>query len=629
MKISNVLLALMVATPVVSSAVAVRIDCADASTFCMSEFQELGGKSASIEQIVEGLPLHVKRNVTFKRGANIDKPTVGYLGPHGHKVSKDASESASPAKPRAFVWDELTGFTASWNSGAAEHTANDRVDLYDFDYTTSKHRLAAWFPANGNTLTGPDFKDAKGNACTKCHGASQRPIFPMYPDWPQFYGEFNDEMSSYPRGAQALRSDLREMANIYQPLELAQFDIFRSGEGRTNARYTPLFAAQPSRPPNSFYPFRPATTTAPFSNTTRAFFHRPNLRLGVLYNRLTALATFEKLKASPIFQKFPDVVFYSLLDCNWAYQPRGGEVPRESILTKLLGEAAKYERMSSVDLRGARFTEEEIPVAERDQYIAETVGGKRVLFRTRPISDQRYRQIPYEDLLKLIDLDLRDMDIRFRHDSGLSVARGYNVYDPKAFYHTDSAMDIGYIKNSYALNPICDNDGTACNFSYRGTYMENMRYFNSYFDGSATMNELLVAQILLYLTDRNQDFSQQPDLDSVRSLLRARISDPRVYFETLRNKYSRFTERLKLDDVFFTKMDNIGPWIQLPFPPDMLNIQNRESFWGRGTNGRTEAIRLRHAQWVDAAARTADNRVRNNGVNICWNVHASMMERYK
>ncbi len=107
---------------------------------------------------------------------------------------------------------------------------------------------------------------------------------------------------------------------------------------------------------------------------------------------------------------------------------------------------------------------------------------------------------------------------------------------PCADIFTKIAMDIGYAENTYALNPICDNASKKCNFSYTNTYMQDMKYFKSYFDGSATMNELLAAQILIFLTDEKQDFSKDKELADVRTQLRKNIKDPNVFFETLMKK---------------------------------------------------------------------------------------------
>jgi hypothetical protein len=611
---------------------AAQVNCAVPGVFCMDEFLALTQQNPAMERTIGSLPAHLRQNLTFKRGNNMTKILVGGLGPHGHKVSSSASGSASPEQPRAFVWDEMSGFTASWNSGNSAHTANDRVDLYDFDFQTNQHRLMVWVPQQGAKLLGADFADSSGQRCTTCHGQVQRPIFPMYPDWPQFYGEFNDEMTSYPQGALALRSDLRAMANDFQPRERRLYEQFVAGEGQSNPRYTPLFANRPAHQrSNPVYPFRPRTTTSPFSDVSRAFAYRPNLRLGVMYNRLTALQTFEKIKASAVFQEHPEAVFYSLLDCNWAYGAQRGEVAPAQILTAFRSDARRLTGLRDLDLRGVRFQSADLNASERRRAFAvpgATPGqaGQTEYVLTPDITDANYTQVPYEDLLKALGLQVADLDIRFRHDSSFRVQRGFNVYDPKAFYFTDSVMDIGYVSANYALNPTCDNRGRACSFTYSGTYMDGLKYFNSYFDGSATTNELIAAQLLRYLTDRTLDLSAAPKVQAFAQRLRQRVANADLYFETLSKKYSRFTQRLALDRPFFDKMDAIGPWIQLPYPPDLLNVHNRESFW---SGGRTAQIRALHAQWLTPADRRQGRRNLNNGQNICWNVHSAMMERFR
>lgn len=604
-------------------------DCSRSNVLCLEEYLTQLESSRSMNEAIDLIPNYIKRNVTFKRGNNIEKRTVGVLGPHGHKVSNNNSQSATPDQPRAFVWDESSGFTASWNSGNPQHSASDRMDLYGFDFSNKTHQLKAYFPGTGQ-IVDEHFKDQNSNTCLTCHGPNARPIFPMYPDWPQFYGEFNDELSGYPRGSLALRSDLRVMANEVQPIERELFFDFIRGEGRSNARYSKVLDQKPVfQNSNSFYPYRPDTTTSPFSSVSRAFANRPNLRLGVLYNRLTALQTFEKIKKSPIFKKYPDIIFYSLMDCNWDFVDGQGQTGRDQILSPFLEDVQKISSLKNINLRGVKYNSNDLTDRQKQDYFAETENGQTVYYKSPAYNSRNYRQIPYEDLLQILNLDLRDLDIRFKYDSKLKVNKGYNVYDPKAFHFTDSVMDIGYVEPTYVLNPICDNNNKSCLFSYDNTYMQGMKYFNSYFDGSATTNELLVAQMLLYFTDRSENFQNDPDLIEIRNHFRSRVSNPDVYFETLMKKYSHFTARLNLDREFFGRMDSIGPWIQLPYPPDLINVHNRESFWETGRNGRTQAIRHRHAQWTSLQNRQNNVKNLSGGNNLCWITYDSMHRRYR
>lgn len=602
------------------------VKCGQQDVFCMDELVHIADSSKSLEEVVENLPTHVKQNLTFKRGNNItktiNKMTGLIVGPHGHLAPNSDSQSASPTQPRAFVWDEKSGFTASWNSGNKAHKAHDRLDLYDFDFDTNEHRLLSWTAKDGfadHNFVDPT--DTQKRSCVTCHGETQRPIFPMYPDWPQFYGEFNDEMAGYSSGQNALRTDLRALGNEFQPKERALYLDFISKEGQTNPRFSTLFDVQPStglNANNALYPFRPRNTTSPSTDVSRAFHHRPNLRLGVMYNRFAALRTFEDIKKSKVFQKFPDVIFFSLLDCDWAVD----QSERTQILqTFLEGSKALDAQFSTIHLRGAKYTPAEL--TNTAGFTMATEGGQTVYYKSRHFSESGYRQIPYEDLLALLELNIADIDIRFRHDAKkISSANKFDVYDSKAFHFTNSAMDIGYVEEKYDLNPICDNSNTPCNFSYSGQYTQSKRYFNSYFDGSATTNELLAGQMLAYLINTNFS-SSQPELRAVRAELRKKITNPNIYFETLMKKYSNFKDRLEYDAPFFNKMDAIGPWIQLPYPPHLLNVHNRESFWG--SSAKTTAIRNRHAQWSTLANRQSDIR---NASSICWPVYDSMKARY-
>ena len=92
-----------------------------------------------------------------------------------------------------------------------------------------------------------------------------------------------------------------------------------------------------------------------------------------------------------------------------------------------------------------------------------------------------------------------------------------------------------------------------------------------------------------------------------------------------RRAYRRYTSRLELDESFFNKMDSMGPWIQLPYPPDIVNIQNRESFWTR----RATQTRLRHAQWSSLGNRQSQVKNLNGGNNLCHHVYTSLYRRFR
>ncbi len=622
--------------------------CSSSIEFCRSEFVSLISSKDQMSDMISSLPQHIRHNLSFKRGNNMNKyenstdphnTGLGFLGPHGHKVSPRNSSSATPDQPRVFVWDEKTGFTATWNSGNPNHGGHDRVDIYSFDFSTNQHELAAWQPKlNQSSPLIENFADSKGTRCTSCHGAVKRPIWPMYPDWPQIYGEFNDEMDGYlNRRSTAIRSDLGPMGNDFQARESQLYQRFIRNEGRTNPRYTPLFENKNRAPrdrsyatDHQHYPYRPlnAAANGGWNDTSRAFYHRPNLRLGVLYNRLTALQTFEKIKSSTVFQKFPDVMLYSILDCNWTPRhdlPEASASRRKKVFTPLLAFARN--QGINTKLQGPAYSSNELTSAERQQMFQGTVNGSTRYYRYPEYDNpnQSYTQIPYEDLLKLLGLDIKDLDIRYKYNTSMSVSKNnnsYNLFDEKAFYLTESAMDLGYIEPRYRRNPICNRSNRACNFTYQNTYMDGMKYFNSYFDGSATTNELLAAQMFNYLVGPDSSFEEGTPLHIVSEQLKISFPNPDAYYETFRKKYARRTARFRLDEVFFDRMDAISPWIQLPYPEDLLWVHNRESFWGEGAESR-------HAQWSSLNNRQRGNGAnRTNGVNnICWSVYSSIYKR--
>lgn len=97
------------------------------------------------------------------------------------------------------------------------------------------------------------------------------------------------------------------------------------------------------------------------------------------------------------------------------------------------------------------------------------------------------------------------------------------------------------------------------------------RYFSSYFDGTATLDELWAANMLDALVLRD------PEL--------ARVYAP----NSLTEKYVRFTPRMTLDEAFFAQMDTLGEWMPLPYPRHLRPIHDREPFYKR-KGGRSRFI---------------------------------------
>ena len=134
----------------------------------------------------------------------------------------------------------------------------------------------------------------------------------------------------------------------------------------------------------------------------------------------------------------------------------------------------------------------------------------------------------YRAMWSLVGLKLNDVDIRFSYNHA-----GFNNTDASQNY-----MGVGYIGN----------------------------YFNSYFDGSATIDELLAAQLFSYYSARHPGLSQLP-----------------VTLRGLTEKYSRFTARMNHDAPFFASMDSMSRWIPIPYPAAITSAHHREIYQNRFT----------------------------------------------
>jgi hypothetical protein len=137
------------------------------------------------------------------------------------------------------------------------------------------------------------------------------------------------------------------------------------------------------------------------------------------------------------------------------------------------------------------------------------------------------RTLHYRDLLKLFGLKVEDIDIRY------SVTHpGYANEDA-----SNKVMEVGYIDDAY---------------------------WNSYFDGSATVDEL----VSMHLYQKLAKTPAFRDIDGS-------IAEP----DGLVRKYARRVERFKFDKNFFEEMDRKGTWIPIPYPRAKLDgVHHREGF---------------------------------------------------
>ena len=129
--------------------------------------------------------------------------------------------------------------------------------------------------------------------------------------------------------------------------------------------------------------------------------------------------------------------------------------------------------------------------------------------------------LDYRQAWQLFDLTINDVDIRYS-------------YQHPAYQNEDASnkvMEVGYIG----------------------------RYFNSYFDGSATIDELIAG-------------AMYEDL-----IVEGKLHGP-IKLWGLVEKYQHLTERFALDKDFFIQMDHLGKWIHIPFPKQLSQVHHRETF---------------------------------------------------
>jgi len=247
-------------------------------------------------------------------------------------------------------------------------------------------------------------------------------------------------------------------------------------------RYAPLYSAERvenllGRKMYPSFPYRP-DNAADIRNVSRSFAFRPELRLGVLYNRLNSQALVARVTSHPRYQEFAPFFLFNLLQCSW---PKGAERAQQSWTTRA---------SSALGIK------------------AKTLAGGGLEYRQN---------------WALFDLTLNDVDIR------------YSYYHP-GYANQDASgkvMEVGYIG----------------------------RYFNSYFDGSATIDELVAGALYSELAA-----NQLPQLHGVTQPW------------GLVAKYKHLADRYKYDQNFFMQMDRLGKWIHIPFPKQLAAVHHREAF---------------------------------------------------
>jgi hypothetical protein len=136
-------------------------------------------------------------------------------------------------------------------------------------------------------------------------------------------------------------------------------------------------------------------------------------------------------------------------------------------------------------------------------------------------------RLHYRALWKLWGLTVADTDIRFSYGNP-----AYGSDDA-----TQSPMAVGYIG----------------------------RYWNAYFDGSATIDELVSYLLVEELAKR---------APAIATLL----ATGALKENSLTRKYSHLRERYAFDETFFWSVDTRAPWIPIPYPKVLEKAHHRQGF---------------------------------------------------
>lgn len=428
-------------------------------------------------------------------------------GPRGHKAEPDVpgfGQHSEPLAPRTFLFDYNSGFVISYNGGK---------DSKGVAQQGGQTLDTMSFDATNKSfrLVKIDFPIAKGvkaqpnnKDCTSCHGPNNRPIFSMYPDWPRFYGSDNDELTA--------NTDIQKNENKH-------FTDFVTNVAEKHPRYSALFNADTVKKYHGYdiydlYPYRYNNSETP-SELSRAFSFRAGLRFNLLYSRLLVQQVTKRIiehkQADKHFATFGNFFVFNLMKCT----------PSSAVIKKwhpiVLKELANVEANKSI---------------EYFRWIPGTGLQSKGHF-SLPNGELTLKEgnvLDYRQNLALFGLIVNDIDMRFSY---------YNEhYDDEI---AETVMDVGYL---------------------------DKKHFNSYNDGSTTVDELLTASLLGELRKTN------------KTLDKALTKQGAIALRGLLNKYSgpTFEERLKFDKPFYTQMDKLGKWFSLPYSDKVLLPHHRAPF---------------------------------------------------
>lgn len=485
----------------------------------------IDSNSVTLAETIHLLPALLRKNVTFKHGTLVE-------GARGHEIERKNSQTADRFYPRAILWDEETGFSLSFNGGLRGQTGNNRIDLLWFDQKTFEYHLGALlYPVPDPNQIRLIRKDEKGVTCTSCHGPRNRPVWAMYPDWPAFYGSDNDEIVGKEDFFKTFVEQVARNPELtdYVHDETVRLNPHVKEAGLTqedhreaHLRFRPLFELGPTHLGRWFgrgsrvayyleFPYRPSNA-AELAHPSRAFFFRPNLRFGILYNRMNALNIHAAVTKHPNFEALKEELLYTILDCTW---------PAPTLLAR-----AKENIKAKTGLELREF-------------------------------DGKINQL---DIWKMFGLTIRDVDIRVNHNSPT-----YTKAESRVLAHKNNIMDVGYVELRHDY-PADAHEAVDEIYPLDWRVKWKKWYFNSYFDGASTFNELVSAHFL-------RTWPRKTPADLKIANLYKPVS--------LEDKYgpknaARLAARWGYDKKYFQAMDKMGKWIPLPFPTELTEEHHRD-----------------------------------------------------
>ncbi|MBY0452982.1 MAG: hypothetical protein K2P92_08100, partial [Bdellovibrionaceae bacterium] len=460
----------------------------------------------TLDQVPPLLSKSFASNFTIKHGLMTDENGAPIHGPRGHLAEPDVPNlgmHSEPLSPRAFVFDPYSAFIISYNGGkkadgVTPQQGGEDLDTLSFDFNAKTFQLSKIvFP-----LQSAGVAPLSTQKCSLCHGENSRPIFSMYPDWPRFYGSDNDELrlGQEPLGAGDPPSDFKGADAMtikrrdIQLREFAYFHKFKDEVAPHNSRFSPLFSSEAygvhmfTEPSSTYreYPYR-SDVEQPgeeldASSVSRSFTRRAGLRFNLLTSRLLVQQVVRKIETHPRFAKFGDFFVYNLMRCG-VEAPAAIATP-VTVMQKwsapLLGALAETEKSGA--LRYSKWN-----VAAQDD-------SQRLLPHgtfTLPVSNGQKslslreggKLLDYGQNLALFDLKINDVDMRFTyyHDAYLPENSYKDLCAGSQGKHCgDQVMHVGYLQKSY---------------------------FNSYNDGSTTMDEHLTAELLKVLSRSNPELA--------------------------------------------------------------------------------------------------------------------------